>query len=354
MNFKEYTVPQDFIGSKRLDQFVASVPDGMNRSRLKAVEKEIFVNGKNQKLSFKVKSGDKIKILWEENLPTKFEPENIPLEIIYEDENVCVINKRQGMVCHPACGNWNGTLVNALLYHWGKNSINELNPKDSSKSEILANRRPGIVHRLDKETSGIIITAKNPQTHEFLASQFKNHKSIQKEYIAICIGRPPQKIGTIKTQIIRDPKKRKQFKATLDENSGKFAETHYKCLACYGNYSLMRLRIKTGRTHQIRVHLKFINCPILGDSIYSKKDKNFPNASLMLHSKSLKIKIPPSSKTENFKISETSKVKTDEIKTFEVKKDKNGFTTFKTSTPDRFKKVMKILHQNYKKVILQD
>lgn len=337
MNFKEFTVPSDFSGNKRLDQFIASVPDGMNRSRLKSVEKGIFVNGKTEKLSCKVKSGDKIKILWEENLPSKFEPENIPLDIIYEDENVCVINKKQGMVCHPACGNWNGTLVNALLYHWGKNSINELNPEDSSQSEILENRRPGIVHRLDKETSGIIITAKNTETHEFLAAQFKNHKSIQKEYIAICLGRPPQKIGTIKTQIIRDPKNRKQFKAVLDTNSGKFAETHFKCVACYGEYSLMRLRIKTGRTHQIRVHLKFINCPILGDSIYSKKDKNFPNASLMLHSKILKIKLPDFSNKNN-----------------ENKNNESKIVKFQTKTPERFKKVMKILHQNYKKVILQD
>ncbi len=333
MNVLECKVPDDFIGSERLDKFISSLPGGMNRSHLKSVAEEIYVNQKKEKISCRVKSSDSIKIIWKESFPSKYEAENIPLEIIYEDKNVCVVNKAQGMVSHPAPGNWSGTLVNALLFHFGKNFISELDPEKNTESEILANRRPGIVHRLDKETSGIIITAKNPETHEFLSAQFKNHKSVVKEYIAICVGRPQKKSGVIKTQIIRDPKDRKKFKSSLDENEGKYAETHYNCIACYGNYSLMCLRIKTGRTHQIRVHLKFINCPILGDSIYSKSDKKFPDATLMLHSKRLKILVP---------------------KDFSSIPPKAEVMEFKTQTPLRFKKVLKVLHRDYKKDILQD
>ncbi len=333
MNVLECKVPDDFVGSERLDKFISSLPDGMNRSHLKAVAREIYVNQKKEKVSCKIKASDSIKIIWEESVPVKFEAENIPLEIIYEDENVCVVNKAQGMVSHPALGNWTGTLVNALLFHFGKDFIRELDPEKNTESEILANRRPGIVHRLDKETSGIIITAKNPKTHEFLASQFKNHRSIVKEYIAICTSRPQKKSGLIKTQIIRDPRDRKKFKVSLNPDEGKYAETYYKCIACYGPYSLMRLRIKTGRTHQIRVHLKFINCPILGDSIYSKADKKFPSATLMLHSKKLKILVP---------------------KDFSSNPPKAEFMEFKTQTPVRFKKVLKVLHRDYKKDILQD
>ena len=143
----------------------------MNRSKLKSGIVCIQVNGKKQKISCQVKANDIIDIQWEENVPDNIEPENIPLDIIYEDENVCVVNKKQGMVTHPAAGNWKGTLVNALLYHWGRESIPEL--KEGQVSKILSNRRPGIVHRLDKETSGIIITAKNHDTEEFLSAQFR-------------------------------------------------------------------------------------------------------------------------------------------------------------------------------------
>jgi 23S rRNA pseudouridine1911/1915/1917 synthase len=137
----------------------------MNRSKLKSGVTEILINGKKSKLSQKVKAGDVIDIEWEDNIPDNIEPEDIPLDIIYEDENVTVVNKPQGMVTHPACGNWNGTLVNALLYHWGREAIVQL--KEGLDSEILERRRPGIVHRLDKETSGIIITAKTAMQKNF-------------------------------------------------------------------------------------------------------------------------------------------------------------------------------------------
>jgi len=323
MPFFSARIPRDFPDSVRLDKYIASLPNGMNRSKLKSGVTEILVNGKLVKLSQKVKAGDQIDIQWEDNIPDDISPENIPLNIIYEDDNVTVVNKKQGMVTHPACGNWQGTLVNALLYHWGRQSIKQL--KEGNASEILERRRPGIVHRLDKETSGIIITAKNRSTEEFLQKQFKD-KSPQKEYILICTGRPPYRTGDIRTQIIRDPKNRHRFKAVTDQDDGKFARTLYHCIACYGNYSLIRVRLKTGRTHQIRVHMKYLGCPILGDSIYNKADTLFPQASLMLHSFQLKIKL-----------SENSEIK-----------------VFRTKVPSRFQKIEKVLRNKYPKSVLSE
>ena len=201
------------------------------------------------------------------------------------------------MVTHPACGNWSGTLVNALLFHWGREAVKQV--KEGSEQQIMEFRRPGIVHRLDKETSGIIITAKNRDVEEFLGNQFRN-KTLRKEYILIVKGRPPAYAGDIRTQIIRDPKDRKRFKAVTDTDEGKYARTIYHCISSYGNYTLVRVRLKTGRTHQIRVHMKYIGCPIVGDSIYNKIDPIFPDATLMLHSKLLEIKIPGEEKPRTF------------------------------------------------------
>ena len=341
MPFFSEKVPADFEGSIRLDKFIASLPNGMNRSKLKSGVTEILINGKKVKLSTKVQASDQIDIQWEDNIPDDIEPENLPLDIIYEDENVTVVNKKQGMVTHPACGNWNGTLVNALLFHWGRKAVSQL--KEGSASEILERRRPGIVHRLDKETSGIIITAKNRDSEEFLQKQFKE-KSLQKEYILICTGRPPKRTGDIRTQIIRDPKNRHRFKAVDDTQQGKFARTIYHCIACYGNYSLMRVRIKTGRTHQIRVHMKYLGCPILGDSIYNKPDKNFPNATLMLHSVQLKIRLP------HFLNTETNN-QSDFANYAETSKG-DGFTIFRTKTPQRFIEIEKKLKKMFPKTVI--
>ena len=341
MPFFSEKVPADFEGSIRLDKFIASLPNGMNRSKLKSGVTEILINGKKVKLSAKVQASDQIDIQWEDNIPDDIEPENLPLDIIYEDENVTVVNKKQGMVTHPACGNWNGTLVNALLYHWGRKAVSQL--KEGSASEILERRRPGIVHRLDKETSGIIITAKNRDSEEFLQKQFKE-KSLQKEYILICTGRPQKRTGDIRTQIIRDPKNRHRFKAVDDTQQGKFARTIYHCIACYGNYSLMRVRIKTGRTHQIRVHMKYLGCPILGDSIYNKPDKNFPNATLMLHSVQLKIRLP------HFLNTETNN-QSDFANYAETSKG-DGFTIFRTKTPQRFIEIEKKLKKMFPKTVI--
>ena len=290
-------VPDDYNKAERLDKFIASLPNGMNRSKLKSGVTEILINGKKSKLSSKVNANDLIDIEWEDNIPENIEPENIPLDIIFEDENVTVVNKEQGMVTHPACGNWNGTLVNALLYHWGREAVKQI--KEGSQQKILEFRRPGIVHRLDKETSGIIITAKNRDTEEFLSEQFRK-KTLRKEYILIVKGRPPQVAGDIRTYIIRDPKDRKRFKAVDDTSQGKYARTIYHCIASYGNYTLVRVRLKTGRTHQIRVHMKYLGCPIVGDPVYNKVDPIFPDVTLMLHSKLLQIMIPCEDKARTF------------------------------------------------------
>lgn len=320
MPFFKTCVSEIIDNSERLDKYVSSLDDGMNRSKLKNCVTEILVNGKKSKLSAKIKPKDVIEIFYEENINTDIEPENIPLNIIYEDENITVINKEQGMVTHPASGNWNGTLVNALLYYLGKDPIKNTDCTDENICEVLKNRRPGIVHRLDKDTSGIIITVKNEFAEEWITNQFLSH-NLHKEYILITKGRPPKNYGDIKTQIVRDTKDRKKFKAVIDSAEGKFARTLYKVIAYYGNYSLIRVRLKTGRTHQIRVHMKYLGCPILGDPIYGKSDSLFSDATLMLHSRQLDICLP----------------------------NKNEFTRFKACVPSRFKNTIKKLNENFKK-----
>jgi 23S rRNA pseudouridine1911/1915/1917 synthase len=295
----------------RLDKYIASLSDGITRSKLKSSVTKIILNNKHAKLSSKVKHGDCIVVSWED-LPIIFEPENISLNILYDDNSVTVLNKIQGMVTHPGLGNWHGTLVNALLYEWGR------------EASVLP--RPGIVHRLDKDTSGVIITAKTENASAWLSEQFFFHK-VKKEYIAIVTGHPKSSHGHIKTRIIRDSKNRKRFKATEDTTErlhGKFAHTVYHCITCYGPFSLMRLRIKTGRTHQIRVHMKYIGCPVLGDPIYGSKSAVFPTATLMLHARLLAIRLP----------------------------DNDELSSFTAPVPERMKAVLRELHARYKKCVL--
>jgi len=221
---------------------------------------------------------------WDEREPDFIVPQDIQLEIIYEDENCVVINKAQGMVVHPGAGNRQGTLVNALCFRKLKSGIN------------FTGIRPGIVHRLDKETSGVIIAAYNDETHVFLARQFLKRKT-RKTYIAIIYGTPKEKTGRIETFIARDPKNRKRFTVS---SSGKTAVTFYKVIKTWGNYSLVFLRPKTGRTHQLRVHMRFLGHPIIGDPVYGCDDNKFMGSSLMLHSKKLEITLPGEEKPHIF------------------------------------------------------
>jgi 23S rRNA pseudouridine1911/1915/1917 synthase len=206
-------------------------------------------------------------------------PENLELEILYEDEHVVVLDKKQGMVVHPAKGNYSGTVVNGLLYHF----------------QDLRNRfpepeiRPGIVHRLDKDTSGVLIAARNRETHAFLTAEFRE-KKVKKLYTALVKGAPRQDEGVVETGIQRDPGNRKRF--TWCREGGKQAITRYRVLTRWNNYSLLTLKPGTGRTHQLRVHCRYLGCPVLGDPIYSRKDTALPEATLMLHASRLAIRLP--------------------------------------------------------------
>ncbi|MCL2809724.1 MAG: RluA family pseudouridine synthase [Treponema sp.] len=263
----------------RLDRYICEVLKLLSRSQIKARQLKAWINKKEVKLSRIVKQGDHIEMLWEDSPPVDIIPQDIPLEIIYEDEKCVVINKVQGMVVHPGAGNRQGTLANALYYR-------RLN-KGLEKTESR-NQRPGIVHRLDKDTSGVLIAAYNEETHAFLAEQFKERKVI-KNYIAIVQGRPKETKGKIETFIARDTKDRRRFTVSA---VGKNAVTFYKVIKTWGSYSLLLLRPRTGRTHQLRVHLRHLGYPILGDPVYGNTDKIFKDTSLMLHSKNLTITLP--------------------------------------------------------------
>jgi 23S rRNA pseudouridine1911/1915/1917 synthase len=274
-----HTVEEDIsgLGALRLDRYVSENLRLLSRSQIKARGLNAKINGKPVKLSRVVKRGDLIEMRWDEEAPVYFAPEDIPLDIVYEDERCIVINKAQGMVVHPGPGNKNGTMANALYFRRLK--------KNKDRPEGI---RTGIVHRLDKDTSGLIIAAYDDEAHAFLARQFKDRKVIKK-YAAIIHGTPKEKQGRIETFIARDPKDRKRFAVS---NAGKNAVTFYKVIKTMQNYSLVMLRPKTGRTHQLRVHLKRLGHPILGDPVYGYADKNHPDATLMLHSKTLAIVLP--------------------------------------------------------------
>lgn len=303
----------------RLDVYASSVQN-ISRSRLKTGLRLISVNGKEAKLSFRLKGGETVFIEWEDPLPEFIAPQNIPLNILFENDDVTVVNKAQGMVTHPGAGNRSGTLVNALLYHWG-----------SEKKRDESAFRTGIVHRLDKDTSGVLITAKNRNTEVFLQTEFQKRR-VKKEYIAIVQGHPPSLYGEIKNYIARSPSNRKKFAVSKNPETGKFAHTVYRCIGIYGPYSLMRIQIKTGRTHQIRVHMKHLGCPVLGDPLYGKKDNLFADASLMLHARLLGICLPH----------------------IEAENDGRTLQVFKAPVPVRFKKVLKTLHREYKATVLPE
>jgi 23S rRNA pseudouridine1911/1915/1917 synthase len=280
------TVDDAATGGMRLDRYCARMTGSPTRSRLKNGAKSVSVNGKPAKLSRQVFPGDRIDIVWEDEACHDIAGENIPLEVVYEDDNVTVVNKAQGTVTHPAAGNWTGTLVNALLWRW-------------SATVPAGSLRPGIVHRLDKDTSGIIITARNPETESWLQGQFKRRRT-KKVYAAILSGVPPTMSGSIRTRIARDPKNRKRFTWTDNDGRGKDARTDYRVVKTYGPYALVLFRLYTGRTHQIRVHCKYLGCPILGDPVYGKKDRSFPDATLMLHAKTLVITLPGNERASRF------------------------------------------------------
>ena len=245
------------------------------------MKKKITVNGKNIKASYKVQLDDAIEIEEVEAKEISLKAQDIPVDVLYEDNDIIVINKPKGMVVHPANGNPDGTLVNAVMAIC----------KDSL-SGIGGEIRPGIVHRLDKDTSGVIIVAKNDKAHINLSEQIKNHE-VEKTYIAIVRGNIPENEATINMPIGRSTKDRKKMAVT---KSGKNAVTHFKVLKRHNNYTLVEVKIETGRTHQIRVHLAEIGFPIIGDTVYSNGKNEWGVEGQCLHAKSIRFKHPITNK----------------------------------------------------------
>ena len=269
-----YVIKEPLPRGLRLDRFVSEYLRLLSRSQIKARNLNAKINGKEAKLSRPVKQGNLLELCWDDCPVQDIIAQNIPLDIIYEDERCVVVNKPQGLVVHPGAGNRQGTLANALCY-----------VKLQRGGEEGTGARPGIVHRLDKDTSGVIIAAWDEEAQSFLCEQFKSRK-VRKTYIAIVRGVPKEKNGRIETCIARDTRDRKRFAVC---ERGKAALTFYKVVKSWQNYSLLLLRPRTGRTHQLRVHLRHIGYPILGDPLYGSADKHFPDATLMLHSRNLAI-----------------------------------------------------------------
>ena len=271
------------VNNERLDSYISKSNLDLSRSMVQKLIKEnrVFVNGKNEKESYKIKVNDNITIQIEEPKSSKLEAQDIPLNIIYEDNDIIVINKPKGMVVHPGNGNPDNTLVNAVLAHC-----------KGSLSGIGGEIRPGIVHRIDKDTSGLIIVAKNDKSHINLSEQIKNHE-VTKIYTALVKGNISEDEATIDMPIGRDKKDRKKMSVTRE---GKEAVSHIKVVKRYGNYTLIRVKIDTGRTHQIRVHMAKIGHPVIGDEVYSSGKNEFGVKGQMLHSTILKFKHPISGK----------------------------------------------------------
>lgn len=277
--------------SDRVDKFLASQANLFSRSQLKARNARIFINNREEKAGKRLKAGDRLLVIWDEVPDRSYKPENLDVSIIFENDDVFVFNKAQGMVVHPANGNWSGTLANAVLGM-------EMNRRGVAHLE-----RGGIVHRLDKDTSGVIIVARNPEAHAFLAAQFKE-RATRKEYFALTHGIPRVWAGRIENYLARDKKNRKKFAVQVED--GKHAITIYKTIAVWEaekgrTYALVQLFPKTGRTHQLRVHLASMGCPIVGDPLYGVKESFIPDATLMLHARRLKIRLPGEEKARIFK-----------------------------------------------------
>lgn len=294
--------------SKRLDSYLSEKIDQLSRSYAQKLidSGDIKVSGKPVKSNYKVKENDSIEV----TIPQPKEldivaDENIKLDIIYEDNDVIVINKPQGMVVHPAAGNYAGTLVNALMAHCKGNL-----------SEINGVIRPGIVHRIDKDTTGVLVIAKNNNAHLSLAKQIKDH-TVTRRYVAIVHGNISEASGTINAPIGRHPVDRKKM-AVVGKGTSRHAVTHFTVLERFGEYTLIEAKLETGRTHQIRVHMAYIKHPVLGDPVYGPKKQKFNLAGQALHAKVLGFIHPT----------------------------KNEYMEFEAPLPEYFERLIKILRSN--------
>ena len=278
---EEFVVKKE-ESNKRIDAYLAANTNSSRVTIQRLIEEgKITVNNKNIKASYKVQEGDKIIKEDEEIKEISLKAQEIPLEILYEDNDIIVVNKPKGLVVHPANGNPDGTLVNAIM------AICK-----GSLSGIGGEIRPGIVHRLDKDTSGVIIVAKNDKAHINLSEQIKNHE-VEKTYIALVRGFVKENEASINMPIGRSTKDRKKMAVT---KTGKNAITHFKVLERFANYTLLQVKIETGRTHQIRVHLSQIGYPIVGDAVYSNGKNPWGEEGQCLHAKSIRFKHPTTGK----------------------------------------------------------
>lgn len=268
-------------GKERLDQFLAKKMD-VSRSKIQKLisEGKVLVDGKTVSASFLVDYENDIEVNDELNYEITVEKENISLDIVYEDDYLLIVNKKSGMVVHPAAGNYSGTLVNALLYRFDLKGGSE-------------KYRPGIVHRIDKDTSGLMVVAKDEKTHELLSEMIKN-KEVERKYIAIVEGVIPHETGTIDAPIGRDINNRQKMAVT--SVNGKDSITHFRVLERFSKYTLIECTLETGRTHQIRVHMAYIGYPIVNDPVYGRS-KNTTEYGQYLHSKSIRF-IHPITKKE--------------------------------------------------------
>lgn len=275
---EKFVVEIEQVG-KRLDLFVISVIKDLSRMNAKRLIEDgnVQVNSKNSKVSYKVQNGDIIEIHIPEAKQLDLKAQEIPIEVVYEDSDIIVVNKPKGLVVHPANGNWDGTLVNAIMAIC----------KDSL-SGIGGEVRPGIVHRLDKDTSGLLIIAKNDKAHINMSNEIKN-REVKKVYIALVRGIVAENEATINMPIGRSNKDRKKMAVV---KNGKEAITHFKVIKRFDKYTLLEVKIDTGRTHQIRVHLSEIGHPVVGDEIYSNGKNEFGVHGQLLHAKSLDFKHP--------------------------------------------------------------
>lgn len=278
MNEMKLTVPHEDAG-KRIDRWLSEHIDGLTRSAVQNLLSEQAVNadGKSVKKNYKLAGGEVLTVIMPELREVDLAAEDIPLDIVYEDEDIVVVNKPRGMVVHPAVGNWSGTLVNALMFHCGE-----------SLSGINGEHRPGIVHRIDKDTSGLLVVAKNDRAHQSLAEQIQVH-SAGRRYFAVVYGCPREETGTIQAPIARHPVDRKKMAVLA---GGREAITHYQVLEHYQGYTLMKFRLETGRTHQIRVHMAHIGHPIIGDPLYGPAKDKWKLQGQCLHAGELELTHP--------------------------------------------------------------
>ena len=285
MEKKTFIVDENNKGI-RIDKYLSEVFVDKSRSFIQGIieEESVKVNNKIPKSNYKLKALDEIEIIFKEPEILKVDAEDIPLDILYEDKDLIVVNKVQGMVVHPAPGNYNGTLVNALVFHC----------KDLSSINGVI--RPGIVHRIDKDTSGVLVIAKNDEAHNKLSEQLKDH-SMKREYYALVEGRLKNEKGTIDKPLARN--KRDRLKIGVVEG-GKRAVTHYEVIERYNGYTLIKCILETGRTHQIRVHMASIGFPLVGDPLYGFKKQRFKLKGQMLHAKTLGFFHPTKDKYVEF------------------------------------------------------